>query len=272
MAGSGEGSMEEKLSDFRSLDSSQIHFLRSLFLLFSDRPRDQSHVAATVRRLYRDIPAESRGALGAGVLELFRDEERERERQREQQQQQADGEEEQDLAAAQQQKPRQDSNVPRMTWKSFQRVCSALGLHLSDRRGQAAIKQLCPPADSSNPLAEPGLTFDDFMLFYASVSKPLSAHGELKQVWALLDADLSGLVPLRVLRQCLVGFEHISPSNTRERSAAFYDSNYKYHYSEAEKSMSSEQLIDSLLRAHFADKDLENDKINFAEFCQFMAS
>jgi Ca2+-binding EF-hand superfamily protein len=259
-------SRPSQLSSFRSLDSSQISFLRSLFLSFSDRPRDQTHVHEFVRKQYRDIPGEARGALGQGILELFRAEDRA-------------AEEERRLVADAANNGhtvrRKERPTPRLTWKSFHRVCAALGLHLSERRGQVAIKRYA--SDTRNPVdeslaaaIEPGMSFDDFMIFYAGLSKPLSIAQEMREVWRLLDEDLDGLVPLATIRTTMIGLEYIQPSNTQANSTYFYETNFKYHYSEAEKQMTKEQLIDSLLKAHFINKNMETDKINFQEFVEFL--
>lgn len=257
------------MASFRALDSSQINFLRSLFLSFSDRPDDQTHIHDFVRKQYRDIPSESRGALGQGVLELFRAEDKA-------------AEEERLLAASAAERgvpyQKREKPTPKMTWKSFHRVCAALGLHLNERRGQQAIKKFAsPPSDPASsidgsPLAsaiEPGMSFDDFMIFYANLSKPLSLSQEMREVFKTLDDDLDGLVEIGLLRQVMIGLEAIQPSNTPDKSNYFYESNYKHHYTPTEKTLSKEQLIDQLIQQHFGSRDLK-EKINFQEFVEFL--
>ena len=258
------------------MDSAQTSFLRGVFLSLSTRPADQSHVQAFVRAHYRDIPVEARGALGQGVLQMFQTDERPAAAASNS----AAGASEPAQAQAAQQQPQQPRTAPRITWKSFQRVCAAIGLQLNERRGLASIRKFAseepPPALVSAAAGggaapfEPGMTFDDFMVFYASLSKPLSVTQEMAEVWRLLDEDLDGMVPLAQLRAVMIGLERIAPSNTVEHSSAFYDSNYRYHFTDAQKKLTSEQLVDQMITAHFTHKNVETDKITFQEFVEFM--
>lgn len=257
------------MSTFRSLDSGQIDFLRCLFLSYTDRPNDEGHIQEFVKKQYRDIPTESRGALGQGVLELFRAEDKA-----------ADEERRLAQAAAESGQPykRREKATPKMTWRSFHRVCAALGLHLNDRRGLLAIKKHSAPPDPSasrvvsDPLAsaiEPGMSFDDFMIFYSGLSKPLTLVQEMREVFKVLDDDFDGLIEIGLIHQVMVGLEYIQPSNTQEKSTNFYEPNFKYNYTQQEKQLTKEQLIDQLIRAHFGQRDLK-EKINFQEFVEFM--
>ena len=189
----------------------------------------------------------------------------------------------------------QSERPPRITWRSFHRVCAALGLHINERRGQAAIRKFASedasttaaaPAASSasaaaaaasspsaSPPSDPGLSFDDFLIFYSQISKSLSVDQELREVWRLLDADLTGEVPLKVLRQVMVGLEAVAPTNESSRSRFFYDSSYGFGYTDAEKRMTKEMLVDSQLTAFFHQrgKSVEQDStIQFSEFVEFM--
>lgn len=270
-----------QLSSFQSLDSSQISHLRSIFLSFSDRPADTSHVYDFVRKQYGHIPAKSRGSLGQGVAEAFRVGERAEEARRLAHERRVLSLPSSESGVAVPTAPRR-APAPRITWKSFHRVCAALGLHLGEKRGQATIKELSGPSESSSSSAAtagstalaaaitPGMSFDDFMIFYANVTKPLSVVQEMREVWRLLDDDLDGLVPLATLRQSMIGLEHISPTNTQANSKFYYQPNYQYHYTDAEKKLTAEQLVGNLLAKHFVDKNLERDSINFQEFVEFM--
>jgi len=308
--------LAEKLSSFRPLDSAQTAFLRGVFLALSERPHDQEHVRAFVRAHYRDIPAEARSQLGKGVLEMF---------------QPAPApstsaalasirgssngavvpaDAAQPVAGA---APPSSDRPTRITWKSFSRVCAAIGLVLNEKEGQQAIRSLSseepPPsqqaqaasagaaaaAASSSVVApavagaalaapavsaaflEPGMSFDDFLMFYASLSKPLSPTQELMEVWRLLDEQLDGRVPLRVLRQVMIGLEKAAPSTGSSGGSdppRFFDSNYKYGWTAAQRGLSAEQLIDQTFLTHFTSRgmDLEQDSITFADFCDFMYS
>jgi hypothetical protein len=201
-----------------------------------------------------------------------------------------------------------------------------MGLHLNERKGMDTMRTLSseePPAAASaaanaaagssstvSPVLpsvsagaatagagagaagvaggfDPGMSFDDFLLFYASLSKPLSPLQELQEVWRLLDDQLDGRVPLRVLRQTMIGLEQAAPSTNphphhqqQQQSSSsspppprFYDSNYKYHWTPAQRASSAETLIDQSFLTYFTverGKDLERDTITFAEFCDFM--
>jgi hypothetical protein len=256
----------------------------------SDRPHDQSHVKAFVRAHYKDIPVEARSALGQGVLELFAS--------HPQSNQQhpalpagvassigsvtgsvvnAGGLSDAPPAGA----AAASERPPRITWRSFHRVCAAMGLHLSERQGQAAIKQFCsedaPAASASPPVAgsvvspfEPGMTFDDFLILYASITKPLSVQQEMMEAWRLLDEHLTGYVPLSTLRATMLGLEQAAPTNLKEHGAHFYDTQYSYGYTAAQHAQTSEQLIDSLIAAHFGEARDLNDTITFNEFVEFM--
>ena len=264
-----------------------------------------------VRAHYRDIPSASRGALGQGVLDLFANEEPQRANERPEHNARktapnvaaastagsaAAGAQSSNIAAAaaapSAASSRERERPPRITWKSFHRVCAALGLHLNERRGQASIRKLASEeapvaaafSSSSSAAAaaglpgggsfDPGMSFDDFLVFYSGLSKGLSVTQELREVWRLLDEDLDGLVPLSHLRAAMLGLERVSPTNTSDRCASFYDSNYKYHYSEADKRLTSEQLVDQSIASYFCSptmrKDVLTDKINFEEFVNFM--
>lgn len=236
-----------------------------------------------MRKQYRDIPRASHGALGQGVLELFRAEDRAAEEDR----RAAADALEKGLAPAK----RKEKPPPRLTWKSFHRVCAALGLHLNEKRGQAAIRKFSsepiagrsPPGASaaassgdgsdSSPLSsaiEPGMSFDDFMCFYAGLSKPLSLAQEMREVWRLLDDDLDGRVALSTLRTTMIGLELIQPSNTKSNSTYFYETNFKYHFTDAEKAMTTDQLVDALMKAHFQGKNFDTDTITFQEFVEYL--
>jgi hypothetical protein len=189
-----------------------------------------------------------------------------------------------------------------------------MGLHLNERKGMDTMRMLSseePPAAASaaanaaagssaavSPVLpsvsaaaaaggaaggfDPGMSFDDFLLFYASLSKPLSPLQELQEVWRLLDDQLDGRVPLRVLRQTMIGLEQAAPSTNphqQQQSSSspppprFYDSNYKYHWTPSQRASSAETLIDQSFLTYFTverGKDLERDTITFAEFCDFM--
>lgn len=281
----------EKLSRYRSLDSSQTLFLRGVFLSLSDRPLDDRHIRSFIHAHYRDIPTSSRGALGQGVAELFAAEDRAAEEMAERKlAAMAAGQSPQDAATSAAQLAQLRERAPRITWKSFHRVCAALGLHLNERRGQASIKKLAVSEDNNTSIAaapssvasvasssasavnfDPGMSFDDFLIFYSNLSKHLSVTQELREVWRLLDEDLDGFVPLDQLRHVMVGMEYIAPTNTSTNSKYFYESNYKYQYSEIEKKMTSEKLVESMMKQHFgSSKDIKTDRINFEEFVEFM--
>jgi len=287
-----------------SLTADQLTFLRRIFLSLSDRPEDVSHVHSFIERHYRNIPKEVRHELGLNeriwkALESSSpssssDEEAEIGATGKQQNEDDDGERKDDASeddgndegkgVLRRSRPLSRA-PPRITWPSFQRVCAAMGLHLNDRRGREALRKCMESVSvnnntSSSPAAssskDPSLSFDSFIRFYAQSTTYLSEQQELESVWALLDADLSGRVPLRILRQVLVGLESISPSNTNdpERTSKFFHPNYHYHYTSEQKAMSSEELVDDFLSKHFAPrgKDLDNDDITFDEFVEFMYS
>lgn len=286
-----------QLASFRPLDAAQTNFLRSVFLSLSDRPSDQTAVSAFVRAHYRDIPSAARGALGQGVLELFASEERNAELSAQRKADAIAAGQSAAEAAAAAAAAVQSERPPRISWRSFHRVCAALGLHLNERRGQAAIRKFASDDNSAaaasasaaaaaaaassssaasasaSVSADVGMSFDDFLVFYSGVSKHLSVDQELREVWRLLDADLSGVVPLRVLAQVMVGLERVAPTNEAERSRYFYDSSVGYGWSDAEKRMSPEQLVESQLAAVFAPrgKSVQQDStIVFSEFVEFM--
>lgn len=248
------------------------------------------------------MPVDARAEMGEDVVAVFAADERAKEEERKRREEaRARGE----TYTAPPPPPQ-----PRVTFRSFQRVCLAIGLHIDERQGatavrrwasetiggsvaasglkrhsaldanafaaiQAALNPSAAAAAANANAPEPAMTFEDFLALYASFTKTLSPSQEIQEVFRLLDDDLDGRIALPALRQALIGFEAIVPSNDvndLQASDRFYGPRYKYHYSLLQKVATKEQLIDALLKAHFKDRNIESwdEKIDMQEFADFI--
>ena len=58
-----------------------------------------------------------------------------------------------------------------------------------------------------------GLTFDDFVLFYAASFKNLSSAQEMKEAFRLLDNDSDGLVEFKRVQQAMAAMQPALPAD-----------------------------------------------------------
>lgn len=186
--------LAEKLSHFRPLTSEQITELRGLFESFCE-PQLSSNALALQTALKKLQEKENASEKDADSIDKAR--------------------KEVETLLKKVKTEKQDLRRATITAKSFHRLCAAMGLHLSTKEVQNMLLPWSSNSSSTaanmssfssgNFLNNVELTFDDFLIFFATHTKTLNPAEELKESWRLLDENSDGFIALKQLRQLLRG-------------------------------------------------------------------
>jgi calcium-binding protein CML len=139
-----------------------------------------------------------------------------------------------------------DKDRTKIETTDLRRALRSVGLTLSD----AECKQIIAKYESK---PGEGMTFDDFVKFYANSFKSWNSAKEMKEVFRLLDTDGDGFVEMSTLRTVFSGLlPSIDSSKIKEYISEFAD-------------------LTSVPKQSFRDFYL-NGKINYDEFVSFLFS
>jgi Ca2+-binding EF-hand superfamily protein len=83
-----------------------------------------------------------------------------------------------------------------VTWRDVKYQLGQFGIKRSSMASQEIVHKYSIDDNGLIP-------FNDFLLFYAEVSKDLTSIGELKEAWKILDTKTTGRVPVPRLIQAL---------------------------------------------------------------------